>query len=246
MRKLKITITLLSFVILVSSLCTASILVDDGFEGYEVGKNPPAPWEPFVRSEQDSEVFQVDDSMAFSGTRSLHIVNAPSDWSSFGALFESDARIITYELYAYTEISDVRTLIMIMSSDNIQADADDGKANYIAFRSTGLLEYHDGAWHSVVEYKTNTWHHLACEINLDTQTYDIYIDDMATPAFEDAAFWHPVDKLSYALLRVSPTGGPYWVDNIFAYEGSIGSETAASVEPKDKLATRWSQLKIVR
>ena len=215
MRKLKIAIAFLSFVILVSPLCAARIIVDDGFEGYEVGKNPPAPWEPFVRSEQDSEIFQVDDSMAFGGARSLHIVN-------------------------------VRTLIMIMSSDNIQADADDGKANYVAFRNTGFVEYHDGAWHPVVEYKTNTWHHLACEINLDTQTYDIYIDDMATPAFEGAAFWHPVEKLSYAIVRVSPSGGPYWVDNVFAYEGSIGSETAASVESKDKLATKWSRLKVFR
>jgi hypothetical protein len=196
-----------------------------------------------VRNADDVASFNVDDSRAFTGKNSIHVVK-PSDWASIGALFESDARIITYELDAYTEISDLRTLIMIMSSDNVQEDNDEGKANYVAFRSTGLVEYHDGAWHPLVEFKTNTWHHVACEVNLDTQTYSIYLDDMVNSIAEDCAFWHPVEKLSYTLLRVSPQGGEYWADNIFAYEGTIGSENVASVESGGKLAATWGKLRL--
>lgn len=242
MRELKITIALLGLVVFMSSLCVARILVQDGFENYSVGKNPPAPWEPLVMEAADGDLFQVDDSKAFEGTKSLHMVDKPSNWASFGALFESNARIITYELRAYTEIDDLRTVIMIMSSENIKADADDGKANYVAFMGSGFIEYHDGAWHPVVAFKMKTWHHLACEVNLDTQSYNLYVDDMTKPVFVGAKFWHPVEKLSYALIRGSPQGGPFWVDNVFVYEGKIGTESQP-VEPAGKMATKWGVIK---
>ena len=241
-KELKISIALLTFFIFLSPLCIAVILVDDSFEDYEVGKNPPAPWEPLVRNADDGGLFQVDDTVVFEGTKSLHMVDTPSDWSSFGAKFESNARTITYELRAYTELDDLRTMIMIMSSDNIQADADDGKANYVAFMGSGFIEYHDGAWHPVTDYKVKTWHRIACEVNLDAQTYALYVDDMTKPVVEAAAFWHPVEKLSYAIIRGSPQGGPYWVDNIFVYEGKVGEESKA-VEPVGKMTTTWGVIK---
>ncbi len=242
MRGLKTAVALLCFLMSLSPLCIARILVDDGFEDYNVGENPPAPWEPLVRNVADGGLFQVDETKAFEGTKSLKMIDKPSDWASFGALIESDARIITYELHGYTELDNLRTLIMIMSSDNIQADNDEGKANYVAFMGSGFVEYHDGAWHPVANYQKNTWHHLACEINLDTQTYDLYVDDMTKPAKADAAFWHPVEKLSYALVRGSPQGGPFWVDNVFVYEGSIGAESKP-VEPAGKMAATWGLVK---
>ena len=111
----------------------------------------------------------------------------------------------------------------------------------MAFRK-GFVTYHDGAWHGNVPCESKEWYHVACEIDLNAQTFDIYVNDMKSPVERGANFWHPVNSLSYVLVRSYEGCTPYWIDKVFVYEGKLGTESSA-VDAAGKKATVWGTIK---
>ena len=77
------------------------------------------------------------------------------------------------------------------------------------------FQYYDGTFHEVMPWTANTWYHIKLEIDCESDTYDIYINNVLMK--ENATFQFNVDKINrFRIYSTTESGyqGYLWVDAI--------------------------------
>ena len=77
------------------------------------------------------------------------------------------------------------------------------------------FQYYDGTFHEVMSWTANTWYHIKLVIDCESDTYDIYINNVLMK--ENAPFQFNVDKINrFRIYSCTESGsqGYLWVDAI--------------------------------
>lgn len=93
------------------------------------------------------------------------------------------------------------------------------EAVFVYFDQSGTIAYYDGnAKVNSQTYAAGIWYHFKIVADPVADTYDLYIDDMATPVVSQAGFRNPVASLDKILFGTNPSRtGKGNIDNVRVY-----------------------------
>ncbi len=213
------------------------VSVQTGFEEFTVGK-PPPDWETLGGD------FEVTGDTVKTDKKSLAILGG-ADGDGLGVPIETENPVISVEFWVSIESGGRSFNIKVASADNI---GENNGCTYINW-DAGIVRLYDGAaWQPIGDFETDTWKYVWIVANFDKSEFDFYVGDSrnatltAKPekglAFRNAALG-PVAK--WVVFYVWGMTAPGYVDDLLIYEGDEPVNLA--VDPDEKLATTWGQVK---
>ncbi|GLX68649.1 hypothetical protein [Paenibacillus glycanilyticus] len=110
----------------------------------------------------------------------------------------------------------------------------------VYFENDGQLRYYNGNNSAVImPYSANTWYHIKLAANPATNKFDVYVDDMTTPAVSQASFKVSATSLDSALFGTSDTGtGAFNVDNVKLYKQVVSDNF--NLETTGASPSKWT------
>ncbi len=90
----------------------------------------------------------------------------------------------------------------------------------VYFRPDGTIRYYDGSAITTLQtYSANTWYHFKLLADPSTGKFDIYIDNMTTPAVSQADFRAPVSSIDSIHFGTNEANtGKGYIDNVNVYK----------------------------
>jgi hypothetical protein len=229
---------------LATSLCNGEILVQTGFEGDDVGELPQEPEDAWQAS---GAGFEVSGDIVKEGSKSLAAIGGGGN-QALGVFFETQSEVITAEFWLY--IDGVERSLTAFVQDSNSGLTDWGASGpYLNWIGDGVRHY-PGAWEDIGEFTSGEWHYVRLVVDLGASSHDIYVGDAAEethaadPLGKDLGFRSaiapPPGKVVFSTYDLT---APAYVDDLLIYEGDVIPEGIFAVEPKDKLALTWGEVK---
>lgn len=98
--------------------------------------------------------------------------------------------------------------------------------------------------------QANTWHQIGVAMDYEKGSYELYFDDLSTPAVKDIPFrqrtrgdWLQDEEIYFVVWNDEPHEGLAYLDDVVI---GIGPMPFMAVSPKEKAATTWGNLKARR
>ena len=160
----------------------------DLFEDFEDGTigNPPAGWT------NDTGFFSVEEDFAYHGDKSLRVYPPVATWKHLDKVIAKTGKFILEYAMRRDTISETQILIVYDGAT---------QTSWLAFaKSAGLdrLYYNDGAYVLILVYVADRWYKIRQVMDIDADTYDIYVDDVLEVS--DADFKNVVASLDSVQL----------------------------------------------
>ena len=216
------------------------ILLEEDFEAYDAGSGP-ADWGGQWLIVTGGEKMTASDAVVHSGQRSFK--HDGTGDCRISRIFDeqTEEKVITLEFYVHPNMDTVRAMTFsIFGGDPLNPSFDAGVGNwgpFISCLNVGDFAYYDSKqWNSVAPYKANQWYHIKLVADVDTDTFDFYIDDMDNPVKKGAAFCYEQENLSSLMWHMCDA----YFDDALVYEGDKNPE---AVDPDQKLAATWGKIK---
>ncbi len=193
---------------------SANIIFEDDFEDDTVGGNPDDP--PWTTTEDADAVVSIVNTIYYppSDPSGQCVELADSGTGPVG-----DYCRITASFTAIAE-GCVEYYLRVSNTEETDIFVKTGATNVmIMFFSGNNIYWHDGSNHDIGDYVIDTWYHVRLIFDCDTNKYDIYIDDMVTPAKTGADFDTGATDVN-TIEFVSPTGTTVtaYIDKIKVYD----------------------------
>jgi hypothetical protein len=194
----------------------AQVHIDDNFESYTPGSELGSSWETNVNG--DASILVTTGAYNSPGQSVQVLQTGDNGTGWFTQYHEPQYGQVTYSAFIRTNN---------VTNETITLSAREGgwpPGPWIAFGyRSGWISYYDGSsWHDIVPASNNQWYQVKLEVDVFTQSYDIYIDDMVTPKVTGAEFWFNVSSLESIRFEVYQTGGvdpdagdAAWVDDVY-------------------------------
>ncbi|HWQ90196.1 MAG TPA: hypothetical protein VN673_00890, partial [Clostridia bacterium] len=181
---------------------------------------------------------QLIDWLAHSGTKSLLLRPGTEARLNMPAIRSGKSYQLDFWTHAVREATSSQNFLMVLRGAGSDINGDD----YLAYRvdratNSTVLFYYDGvgpgasAWVATGKNQTpNAWQHHRMVINPNAMTFDLFVDDMVTPAVTGAELSRCEVALP-TLIRIVNEGntaddGYYAIDDItLTVEDSLGLDT---------------------
>lgn len=165
--------------------------------------------------------FTVDDSVYYGGSgKSGKFVDSGSVSGGYPfplRTFPEQTGTITLELVMYPTGTEFPNHLFAFCIDNGGDEPFNHTSGANIYFKGGYIQYYNGIWHSLQPFSANMWYKIRMDIDIPSNTYNIYIDDILEA--EDVPFFSPTGEPATNLTRLhfasvstaTPIG---YVDNI--------------------------------
>ena len=213
------------------------VYVQTGFEEFAVG-DPPKDWEVTGGG------FEIAKDPVKTDKKALAILGG-ANGDGLGVPIETDNPIISVEFWIYVESGGRSLNIKVASADNI---GENSGCTYINWNADMVRFFDGAAWQPIGDFETDTWKYVRIVADFGESEFEFASGDDRSDALGAKA----EDGLAFRHLALAPTAkwvvfyvwsmtSPAYFDDLLVYEGADPLDLA--VDPDDKLATRWGQIK---
>ena len=222
---------------IVKTAISQEVFLQTGFEEFAAG-NPPKDWEVIGGD------FEVSGDTVKTDKKALAILGG-GDGDGLGIPIETENPIISVEFWVYIVGGGRSFNLKITSADNI---GENNGCTYINWDAGIVRLYDGGAWQLIGDFETDTWKYVYIVADVGKSEFDFSVGDDR----DDALGAKPEKGLPFRNAALGPvakwvafyTWGitvPSYVDDLLVYEGEDALNLA--VDPTEKLATFWGQVK---
>lgn len=240
MEKGKFACLCLSIAVVFSFVVVAAaqeVYVRTGFEEFAVG-NPPDDWEVVGgQIEVNRDNVKTDD-------RSLAILGG-ADGDGLGVPIETENPVISVECWLYIAGGGRSFNLKVASADTI---GENNGCTYINWDGEGVRLYDGAAWQPIGEFETEAWKYIRVIADCEKSEFSFAVGDdrnsaLAAKAEEGLPFRNPAlgPVAKWVVFYIWGATAPGYIDDLLVYEGAEPLNLA--VDPTEKLAVSWGQLK---
>lgn len=243
-KRLLALTTVAFYVLIVSSAFSGEILLQTGFEGDGVGKPPEEPKGTWQAS---GGGFEVTNSQVKEEKNSLAILGGAGN-QALAAMIETQSQVITAEFWLYVDGAERSLTIFVQDSNSGLTDWG-AAGSYVNWLGDKVRHY-PGAWEEIGDFKSQKWHYVRLVVNTAESAHDIYVGDSIAAVHAGKPLGK---KLGFRSAIAGPPGkllfGTYdqaaqaYIDALLIYEGDVLPKGIFAVEPEDKLALTWGEVK---
>ena len=234
---MKLHVILLILIIIPSMGVCQNVIFFYDFNNEEVGKPPSEPWKASGAGKVEVDKFPSVDN------KSVKITDSGSGGGMqiiLDDLLKGKTVSLEFKWYrAEYGGADGVEIFYVMN----QKCPDDWSGVCISTQGKSFQYNDSGAWVDVAKIEDNAWHDIKIVMYLDKNRYDFYWDKQLVgknAGFRKSDGIEGIDKFNVANVGNGGATFVFYFDDIILYEGT---ERNIAVQPKSKLATKWSIIK---
>ncbi|MFC1719174.1 hypothetical protein ACFL6S_36325, partial [Candidatus Poribacteria bacterium] len=217
MERLSVYAVVMSFALLLVlysvTFALSDVLLEEDFEAYKLEEPPKGDWE-VIGTPPIKPTFFIADFPVHGGAKSLRVGYPTGTNETMGIKFDPTMSVVSVTCYTYPTSDQQTTFQAIVGGSTTVEDPDvppdpaqeeDAYIGaFITFTSDSKVKYHgvDDWVDTGANYINRQWNKVVLEVNLETQTYSISLNDVRIT--QGTPFWHDLEELNVFAIRRSP------------------------------------------